>query len=998
MRRFYFWTASLLLLLIFFLAPLYAQVKYTTEGKDFWVAFLQNYGKDEPAIEPFDLPHPDLELSVFISSRKPTRGTVSIPNTPWFQDFTVAPNSIREVRIPIPEGYNWGSGGIKQSGVNITTEDSVIVFALNRIPFTADAAIILPSHALRDEYRVIAYRETPNYLLDRGITPPLPTWFSEFAILAIQDSTEIIITPTVPTRCGKPANQPFTIVLNKGQVYQLQGRGDLSGTSIVSANRTSCNVFAVFSGNVCTSVGDCAACDHLYEQIFPTRWYGKQYVLVGVDQKIYDRFRFVADSNNTKITLYEAKQGGVVETRERILNRGEFWQVDLITLNRGLSSFVEGDKPFALMQYGTGSRCDPGNIKYDPFMLMHYPLDTLLQTEVTVPAFSLSSEPNDFWNHYANLITKTDNINNITVNPPPSNASAWRTVTAKPEYSWRVVRFNNPGFYTIRSTDPRKGFSAYVYGSKRDESYGYMGAMAFQFPPLLNTKLDSVVQTGCGGVFDASAKVSVLAGEPPFTILYTWRNDSAVINTFTHDIKNIPPGRHTVIVKDLRGCINRLPLLIANPPLIEIRAADTVIACFDDKALRLPEVTLNPPDPRAKWVFPGNQNRITGTSFRGDSLRYEGLALGVYKLYLELSNGCKDSLYIRVAGHPGGRIVTVNPTCAGKADGKATVIIDPIAVPPSSFDPPFEFLWSDQTSFGRDSIRENLKDTSAINSQGRRYTVTVKSKFGCETTFDFLIKQPDPIPAETTSYTLCNKSQFTISALGGSAWRWLDDNSTRKERIVNRRDSIRYYQVLVQGAAGCESLQTFDVRYVSIGNITRIDSLVECSATLNASLDRFPEPRIYDSLLVRYSWSHEPWNEKPSVTVRGAGSYTFKSTYIILPDSDVCVAEEKFLVKGPKDTTQIYIPSAFTPNGDIRNEKWWITAKDVTWHRIMIFNRWGEEIFRSEQDGPPGESVSAWDGTANGNPVPEGVYVYVFDYKDNYCVMKQRFGTITTLR
>ncbi|MDW8159233.1 MAG: IgGFc-binding protein, partial [Bacteroidia bacterium] len=543
-----------------------AQVKYTTEGKDFWVAFLQNYGKDDPAIEPFDLPHPDLELRVFVSSRKATRGTISIPNTSWFEDFTVNANDIKEIRVPIPDAYLWGSGVKKQAGVHITTEDSVVVFALNRIPFTGDAAIILPTHALRDEYRVIAYREIPGYLLNNGITPPLPTWFSEFGILAVRDSTEIIITPTAPTRCGKPANQPFTITLNRGEVYQLQSRGDLTGTSIVAANRTSCNVFAVFGGNVCTSVGNCAACDHVYEQIFPTRWYGKQYVLIGVDQKIYDRYRFIADSNNTKITLYEAKQGGIVEVQEKVLNRGEFWQVDLITLNRGLSSFVQGDKPFALMQYGTGSRCDPGNIKYDPFMLMHYPLDTLLQTEVTVPAFRLSSEPNDFWNHYANIVTKTDNVNNISITPAPSSASPWRQVTAKPEYSWRVVRFNNPGFYTIRSADPKKGFSAYIYGSKRDESYGYMGAMAFQFPPLLNSTLDSIVQTGCAGMQDASAKVSVLSGEPPFTIQYTWRNDSTIINGFSYKIRNIPPGSHTVIVKDLRGCINRLPLNVAPPP------------------------------------------------------------------------------------------------------------------------------------------------------------------------------------------------------------------------------------------------------------------------------------------------------------------------------------------------------------------------------------------------------------------------------------------------
>ncbi|MCS6905610.1 MAG: gliding motility-associated C-terminal domain-containing protein, partial [Bacteroidia bacterium] len=415
--------------------------------------------------------------------------------------------------------------------------------------------------------------------------------------------------------------------------------------------------------------------------------------------------------------------------------------------------------------------------------------------------------------------------------------------------------------------------------------------------------------------------------------------------------------------------------------------------------LRLPEVVLDPPDPRARWIFPGRQELIFGTSFRGDSLRYETLNLGVYKIYLQLSNGCRDSLYIKVVGHPQGRVITTNPTCAGKADGKATVILNSNVSLPYSFDPPFEFLWSDKNRFNRDSIRQDLQDTTSLRSPGRRYTVTIRSKYGCTTSLEFLIKQPDPIPAETTTYTLCNKSHFTLSAKGGNSWRWLHDNSTTKEKVIKKEDGIRYYQVLVQGQTGCESLQTFDVRYISISHLDRIDSLVQCKATLVATTDRYPEPRIYEiPPLVKYSWNHEPNNNTPTTVVKRPGTYTFRITFTILPDSNICFAEERFLVKGPAENTKVYIPSAFTPNEDNRNEKWWIFANDVTWHRILIFNRWGEEIFRSEQEGPPRENVSAWDGTANGNPVPEGVYVYVFEYKDNYCNIQQRVGTITVLR
>jgi gliding motility-associated-like protein len=70
--------------------------------------------------------------------------------------------------------------------------------------------------------------------------------------------------------------------------------------------------------------------------------------------------------------------------------------------------------------------------------------------------------------------------------------------------------------------------------------------------------------------------------------------------------------------------------------------------------------------------------------------------------------------------------------------------------------------------------------------------------------------------------------------------------------------------------------------------------------------------------------------------------------------------------------THLYIPNAFTPNGDGKNDKFIISGynKCLLYH-LTIFNRWGEKIFESNDITKP------WDGYLNGRPVEEGSYVYL---------------------
>ena len=65
-----------------------------------------------------------------------------------------------------------------------------------------------------------------------------------------------------------------------------------------------------------------------------------------------------------------------------------------------------------------------------------------------------------------------------------------------------------------------------------------------------------------------------------------------------------------------------------------------------------------------------------------------------------------------------------------------------------------------------------------------------------------------------------------------------------------------------------------------------------------------------------------------------------------------------------------YIPNTFTPNGDGLNDTFGISGEAIKDFNLQIFNRWGQLVFQS---GNPNER---WDGSFNGEQVPQGVYVY----------------------
>lgn len=90
---------------------------------------------------------------------------------------------------------------------------------------------------------------------------------------------------------------------------------------------------------------------------------------------------------------------------------------------------------------------------------------------------------------------------------------------------------------------------------------------------------------------------------------------------------------------------------------------------------------------------------------------------------------------------------------------------------------------------------------------------------------------------------------------------------------------------------------------------------------------------------------------------------------------------------------ELYTPNAFTPNGDGINDKFYpLTICTFEHYECLIFNRWGELIFKTSNQ------TDKWDGKYKGSDCSVGVYVYLITYKFPTQQTKNAYGTITLLR
>lgn len=125
-----------------------------------------------------------------------------------------------------------------------------------------------------------------------------------------------------------------------------------------------------------------------------------------------------------------------------------------------------------------------------------------------------------------------------------------------------------------------------------------------------------------------------------------------------------------------------------------------------------------------------------------------------------------------------------------------------------------------------------------------------------------------------------------------------------------------------------------------------------------------------------------------SITVTAPGTYQVtvtkgecetKASKLIVPDLDC-----------------IFIPNAFTPNGDGRNDYFkpqWYDINDIGTYHMIVYNRFGEQVYSTDDKNDKG-----WDGTFKNKPCSMDAYMYLINVVSTDGNKKSFKGDVTLIR
>jgi gliding motility-associated-like protein len=176
------------------------------------------------------------------------------------------------------------------------------------------------------------------------------------------------------------------------------------------------------------------------------------------------------------------------------------------------------------------------------------------------------------------------------------------------------------------------------------------------------------------------------------------------------------------------------------------------------------------------------------------------------------------------------------------------------------------------------------------------------------------------------------------------------------------------YTLIVTDSNGCKVNGSVEVTYTNIFenfNISASQGEVYDGAeiTLSATyLDGFS-----------YVWTPNEYLNTPNNYTTTGTIYTTTTYFVYVTDNKGCSLTDTVNVKVDYvecGKPNIYVPNVFTPNGDGKNDKVFVTGQWIEKMDFAIYDRWGEKVFEAK------DMSEGWDGNYNGHICQAGVYYY----------------------
>jgi len=371
---------------------------------------------------------------------------------------------------------------------------------------------------------------------------------------------------------------------------------------------------------------------------------------------------------------------------------------------------------------------------------------------------------------------------------------------------------------------------------------------------------------------------------------------------------------------------------------------------------------------------------------------------GRYQIRLEALNqqGCKGT---------GMAWVTVNSTpVAGFING------------PACLNAPVEFnstsvfpgggMGSYSWDFGDGTPALSGSPASHVYSQSGPYTVmlVVTDQNGCADTMIAPVNVADLPVADFTADLLSGCGPLEV-AFSDSSWISTGNVASWNWDFGDGGSSSAINPVYVYEEPG-----SYDVSLTVISNAGCVDTIVnpqvilvypgpDAAFSIQPAEQTILEPEFsfvnMSNGAMAWQWSFGDGGTsmafEPFYTYRDTGNYTVT---LFVTNSTGCRDSVSHPLR-VNPVFSVWVPNAFTPNGDGENELFHLNGEYIADVELQIFDRWGEMIYTGS-----GLDRAAWDGKVarTGEPAQQGVYVYLATVRDVWGKRHDRTGQVSLVR
>ena len=521
------------------------------------------------------------------------------------------------------------------------------------------------------------------------------------------------------------------------------------------------------------------------------------------------------------------------------------------------------------------------------------------------------------------------------------------------------------GTYTISVTDAN-GCTASATGTVTQ-------------PLALTCAVSSTTNITCFGKDDGSITVAPAGGTTPYT--YTWTPNVSTLSSAT----GLSAGTYTVVVTDANLCSATTTATIVQPPLLSVTASGPSDLCSGQTAT----LSCIP----AGGTAPYNYAWSTGSSTSTASTIV--LTTTTYTITITDANGCTASTTVTVTTSPALTIAITGgySLCLGSS----TTLIATASGGTGSY----TYIWQPNNSSG-----QSIVVTPAVTT-----TYTVMATDGCSNVTSTITVYVNPSPKvsftafpSTGCSPLCVQLRDLSTLSNGNilSWKW---NFGDGDSITERDPIHCYYKtgnysvdLTVTSDSGCSStlkiLNLVTVYPSPIANftytpnpVTIVDPLVQFTDISSSSY-----PIVYWNWNFRDGSPTDATSTLQDPTHQYGDTGTYCATLTVMDEHGCVDSITDCLVVNPLFT--LYIPDAFSPNGDGVNDLFMAKGSYIKNFEMYIYDRWGMKLFYAN------DIMKGWDGTVNGgsNIAQEDTYVYLINVTDTQGNKHSYNGKVTLIK